>query len=364
MSSLRIYFLTMTMSIAALISWKGVAAADFSPFQPLPKEPPVPQDNLQTSAKIELGKQLFFDPRLSINGSVSCNACHNVMAGGEDGRSVSLGAIKAGHRSAPTLWNVAFQTIYYWDGRAVSLEESIKMHFFGPDEMGMASPAAVVERINAVPDYVNQFTHVFGRDGLSYDNIAKAIAAYIRTLITPDSPFDRFLNGDEKAIADVAKRGFNRFIDTGCASCHFWVNLSGPVPGLAFKMGEGFYELFPNYLGSDYDKKYALIDDVGRSRVTGDENDRYLWRVQSLRNVAITAPYFHNGSVSTLEEAVKVMAKTQLNKDLAATEIMEIVAFLNTLTGKFPEQTLPRLPETKNRSVLTVGNNVEKSSKN
>lgn len=321
-------------------------AAAFEPFMPLPKVPPVPEDNLMSPAKIELGKQLFFDTRLSYSGSMSCNSCHNVMAGGEDGRSLSVGALgKTGKRSVPTLWNVAYQTVYYWDGRAPSLEAAIKSHIVSPTEMGMPGEASVIARVSQIPAYRDQFDHNFHKSGsLTYDNLAKAIAAYIRTLVTPQSPFDRYLEGDKNAISAAAKEGHHQFIEVGCASCHFWVNFSGPVPGLAFQMGEGFYELFPNFQGSKYDKMYKLKDDLGRYLVTKEDIHRLMWRVPTLRNVVLTAPYFHNGSVGTLEEAVRVMAKVELNKELTDQQVSDIISFLNTLVGEFPEQRMPRLP--------------------
>ncbi len=318
----------------------------FEPFQPLPEQPPIPRNNPQSDAKVALGRQLFFDPRLSFTGKVSCNSCHNLALGGEDGRSLSTGALgETGTRSTPTLWNVAYQTVYFWDGRAPSLEAAIGEHLLSPAEMGMPNKETVSGRLFAIEGYRSQFEKVFpGKHAVSYAHVTEALASYIRTLVTPDGPFDRYLRGDEKAISQAAVRGFKEYIETGCASCHFWVNFSGPVPGLAFKMGEGFYELFPNYVGTEYDERYQLLKDEGRILVTGVEGHRYMWRVPSLRNVADTAPYFHNGSVATLEEAVRLMAKTQLDKDLSVQQLTDIIAFLNTLTGEYPEVEAPELP--------------------
>ena len=339
-----------------LLGIMTATAAPFQALQPLPKQPPIPKDNPMSRAKIALGQQLFFDPRLSITGTHSCNSCHNVMAGGEDGRAVSIGVNgKVGTRGAPTVWNAAFSTVLYRDGRAASLEDQVKTHLLSATEMGMPNEQAVVARIAIIPGYVSQFKKVFARDGanaVSYTNIAKAIAAYERTLITPDSPYDRYLRGDKQAISTQAKRGLDEFQKVQCVSCHFWVNMAGPVPGLAFQMGEGFYELFPNYKGSAYEQQYQLADDLGRYNVSGVESDRRMWRVMSLRNVAVTAPYFHNGMVKKLDEAVRVMGKTQLNKDLTDQQVQDITVFLNTLTGKFPEQKMPRLPPVLNSSAI------------
>lgn len=326
--------------------------AQFTPFLPLPKEPPFPQDNPQSAEKIALGKSLYFDPRLSVNGTVTCNSCHNLMAGGDDGRSVSQGALAKGKRSAPSVWNAGFHTVLYWDGRAVSLEDMLRTHLLAKDTMAMPSEKAVVARIAAIPGYQQQFLQVFKNpQALNYANVTKSIAAYLRTLVTTDSAFDRHLGGDKTALSETALRGFERFVNTGCASCHFWLNFAGPVPGLAFEMGEGFYELFPNYPGSVYERRYKLSDDLGVYHVTKHDYQRRMWRVPSLRNIAVTAPYFHNGSVPTLNEAVQVMAVTQLKKQLAPQEVNEIVEFLNSLTGEFPDQMIPRLPDTPNVTV-------------
>ncbi len=330
-------------SVALLLA--AAQAWSIEPFQPLPAQPPQPADNPVTEAKRELGRLLYFDPRLSFTGALSCNSCHDVFAGGDDGQSRSVGALGlAGKRSAPTLWNVAYQTVYFWDGRAPSLEAAIKAQLLSRTEMGMPNEATLVARVRAIAAYRERFAAAFAGAGVSGDTIAKALASYVRTLVTPDGPFDRYLKGDKTAISEAARRGFREYIETGCASCHFWVNFSGPVPGLAFQMGEGFYELFPNYVGTEYDEKYRLLEDLGRFLVTGDPGHTYMWRVPSLRNIAETAPYFHNGSVATLEEAVRVMAKTQLDKELSVGQLADIVAFLKTLSGQFPEQAQPVLP--------------------
>ncbi|NOY62786.1 MAG: c-type cytochrome [Gammaproteobacteria bacterium] len=341
----RALFISLFITLLSLCV--ATTAQAFEAFQPLPEQPPIPADNRMSAAKAALGQQLFFDPRLSKTKTLSCNSCHNVMAGGTNGLATSVGASgKSGTRSAPTLWNAGFHTILFRDGRALSLEQAITEHLTSPTEMAMDDGAEAEQRIAASAGYRRVFEQVFGGDGaLNSINISKALATYIRTLNTPNGPFDRYLNGDSSAISDTAVRGFERFIETGCASCHFWVNLAGPVPGLAFQMGEGFYELFPNYVGSRYDELYQLTKDIGRYLVTGVETDRRMWRVPTLRNVALTAPYFHNGRVKTLDEAVRVMAKVELGKELTQPQVDELVAFLQTLTGEFPLQTMPRLPQ-------------------
>ena len=327
------------------------AVFEAAAFEPLPEQAPAPADNPITPEKVELGKQLFFDPRLSVDGTVSCNSCHNVMSSGTDNRPVSVGvAAQKGGRSAPTVWNAAFLSAQFWDGRAPTLEEQAKGPILNEIEMGMPDEQAVVERIKVIPQYVEQFRRVFGGENpVTYDNIAKAIATYERTLITPNSAFDRYVKGDKQALSDDAKKGMQLVKDLGCTGCHAGPDFSGSANR---KTGEGNFQKFPVFPGSEYDTKYNLLDDPGRYSVTKKEEDKHVWRVPTWRNVALTAPYFHNGSVKTLDEAVRVMAKTQLNKDLNEEQVKQIVAFLNSLTGEFPEQTMPVLPVVANTSLI------------
>jgi len=333
--------------IVAGVALGGASLAVFA-FEPLPEKAPEPADNPGTEAKIELGKQLYFDPRLSLDGTVSCNSCHNVMASGTDNKATSAGvAGKHGGRSAPTVWNAAFLSVQFWDGRAASLEDQAKGPILAGVEMAMPNEEAVIERLQKIPGYVSQFQAVFGKDGMTYDNLAKAIAAFERTLITPNSPVDRYLKGDKKALSAQAERGMRTFAEVGCTACHSGANFSGP----ALPVGQGFYQRFPTF-GSKYDSQYQLKADEGRYEVTGDESDKHMWRVPTLRNVALTAPYFHNGAVKTLDEAVRVMAKAQLGKDLSERQVADIVAFLEGLTGEFPRIDMPVLPETPGYSVV------------
>ncbi|MDX8385891.1 MAG: cytochrome c peroxidase, partial [Gallionella sp.] len=190
--------------------------------------------------------------------------------------------------------------------------------------------------------------NAFGGDNpITYDNIAKAIAAYERTLITHDSPFDLYIKGNKEKLSASAKRGMNLVEKVGCTSCHKGKNFAGPD----LPVGTGFYQKFPTFENNNYVKKYNLMADTGRHDATKMSDDKHMWRVPTWRNVALTAPYFHNGSVATLHEAVRVMAKTQLNKTLAKKEVNDIVAFLNSLTGELPLQTLPILPPTLNSSL-------------
>ena len=310
----------------------------------LPLRAPEPQSNPSSKAKVELGKQLFFDPRLSFDGTVSCNSCHNVMGSGTDNRPVSIG-IKGQHggRSAPTVFNAAFLSVQFWDGRAATLEDQAKGPLTNPIEMGMPDHDAVIARVKQTQEYPELFAKVFpGKDPVTIDNLAKAIAAYERTLITPNSAFDRWARGDSRAISASAQRGFNKMNEYGCTSCHSGAAFAGP----ALPEGTGFFQKFPTFDDNAYVKKYDLASDVGRQNVTKNQADAHMFRVPTLRNVATTAPYFHNGKVLTLEEAIRVMGKTQLNRDLSPDDVKDIYSFLLTLTGSIPDQILPKLSRT------------------
>jgi cytochrome c peroxidase len=313
-------------------------------WQALPDSAPAPADNPTTAAKVELGKMLYFDPRLSSTGTVSCFSCHNVMEGGDDHMPTSAGVhgLKGG-RNAPTVWNAAFHSVQFWDGRAPSLEEQAKGPPVNPIEMGMANLDAVIDRVRHIPGYRPYFENAFGKgDVVTMDNAAKAIAAYERTLITPGSAYDRYVKGDKQALSAQQVRGMETFAAVGCTSCHQGANFSGPdMPA-----GTGFFMKFPTFPDSVYVAKYKLTDDPGRASTTKDPADQAMWRVPTLRNLVYTAPYMHTGSVKTLPEAVRVMASTQLDKTLSDAEVGDIVAFLETLTGPFPQQTMPRLPPT------------------
>ncbi len=333
--------------IRNLVLLAAFAAAPAMAFQwqTLPDTPPTPKDNPTTDAKVELGRMLYFDPRFSSTGTVSCNSCHNVMLGGEDNRPVSVGVEgQKGGRSAPTVWNAAYLSVQFWDGREPTLEAQAKGPVINPIEMGMESHEVLVERrLRAIPGYKPYFEKAFGSgDVINIDNFAKAIAAYERTLITPNSPYSRYVKGDKKALTAQQVAGMEKFAKVGCVGCHSGGAFAGPEKPL----GEGFFMRFPTFSDNPYVEKYKLMDDGGRFEATKKESDRHMWRVPTLLNIALTAPYFHNGSVKSLDEAVRVMAKTQLNKDLEEQDVADIVAFLNALTGEFPEQTMPRLPAT------------------
>jgi cytochrome c peroxidase len=321
----------------------------FAEFKALPDSPPIPADNPQTKEKIELGKMLYFDPRLSMDGTVSCNSCHNVMSHGGDARPVGVGIHgQRGGRGSPTVWNSAFHTVQFWDGRAISLEDQAKGPLTNSVEMGMTSHDLVIDRIRLIPGYVTAFKKVFPKDKEpNINNMAKAVAAYERTLITPNSPFDKYMKGNKKAMTVQQIRGMKLVDEIGCTSCHTGVNFAGDD----IKLGEGNYQPFPQIPGSKFDKMYDITADLGRFEVTKNPEDKNKWRVPTWRNVALTAPYFHNGKVKNLDEAVRVMAKTQLDLDLKENQVEDIVAFLDALTGEFPKQTMPILPVLKNTTL-------------
>jgi cytochrome c peroxidase len=327
-----------------VLATTGVAAQAQGAWQPLPDKAPEPADNPTTPAKVELGKMLYFDPRFSSTGSVSCFSCHNVMEGGDDHMPTSIGVHgQKGGRNAPTVWNAAFHSVQFWDGRAASLEDQAKGPPVNPIEMGMADLDAVIGRVRNIPGYKPYFEKAFGPgDVITVDNAAKAVAAYERTLITPGSAYDRYAKGDAKALTAQQERGLQAFAATGCTSCHSGPAFNGPT----MPIGTGFFMKFPTFAASPYVAKYDLVADGGRYESTKQDADRSMWRVPTLRNLIYTAPYMHNGAVKTLPEAIRVMASTQLNQTLTDAQVADIAVFFDSLTGPFPSQVMPRLPPT------------------
>ncbi|MCW8935229.1 MAG: c-type cytochrome [Gammaproteobacteria bacterium] len=329
---------------ASLLSMQAQATI----WEALPEVAPAPADNPTTADKVELGKMLFMDPRFSSTGTISCNSCHNIMEGGDDSRRVSMGVHgKTGARNSPTVWNSAFHSVQFWDGRAASLEDQAKGPVSNPVEMGMKDVETAMQRVRAIPGYKPVFEKVFGQGGMTIDNAAKAVAAFERTLITPNSPYDKYVKGDKKAMSKQQVTGMNKFAAIGCTACHSGAAFNGPQQ----KPGEGFYTKFPTF-DSEYVSKYNLDKDKGREEATGKSADRDMFRVPTLRNITDTAPYFHNGSVNDLAEAVRVMAKTQLNQTLPEKDVKDIVAFLGALTGEYPDIMMPRLPSKAGASIV------------
>ncbi len=314
----------------------SILATAKSIFAPLPASAPN-KDNPQTPAKIALGKQLFFDARLSKGGTVSCNSCHNLASYGVDNLSFSMGHKgQFGGRNSPSVLNAGLLQPHFWDGRAKDAEEQAKGPIMNPVEMAIPHEAFAVERIASIPEYQQQFKQAFPGEKapLSYNNIANAIAAFERTLITP-APFDAWLKGDAKALSAQQVRGAKTFIDKGCVACHAGATLGGDN---FFKFGlvQGPYTKFTGVPNKD----------AGRYDLTKKEEDRDVFRTPSLRNVARTYPYFHDGSVWQLDQAIRVMSQTQLGLKLADNEVADIQAFLESLTGTIPAAALqlPVLP--------------------
>ncbi|MGD9947759.1 MAG: cytochrome-c peroxidase [Desulfobulbus sp.] len=301
-------------------------------FQPIPEKAPVIKDNDASPEKIALGKMLFFDPRLSKSGLISCNTCHNVGMGGADYQQTSTGhGWKQGPRNAPTVLNSVFNLAQFWDGRAKDLAEQAK----GPVQAGVEmnnTPENVVKTLNSMPEYVTLFRQSFPGEAapVTFDNMAKAIEVFEATLITPDSKFDTFLKGKDQALNQEEKEGLNLFMEHGCVSCHGGVNMGG----------DSYYQF--GVVNKPSEK--IIAGDKGRFALTHAKNDEFFFKSPSLRNIELTPPYFHSGVVWDLEEAVSVMNDSQLGSDMNAADLAKIVAFLKTTTGKQPQVMYPILP--------------------
>lgn len=293
----------------------------------------LPAAGTPRAAQVRLGKMLFHDPRLSRSGVISCNTCHNLANYGVDGLPTSLGhGFVAGPRNSPTVFNAALHTRQFWDGRARDVEEQALGPILNPKEMAMPASEAVIDRIASIPEYVALFKAAYPNAGnpVTYANVGNAIGAFERLLLTP-SRFDRFLAGDTKALTAREKQGLKRFLEIGCASCH-----AGPA------MGGMVFQKFqlPDRVETETEA------DLGRYAVTKDPNDKYVFKAYSLRNITRTYPYFHDGSVWDLGEAVRLMAKIQHKRELTSREVSDIESFLDSLTGEIPRYALelPVLP--------------------
>ena len=296
-------------------------------FKPLPLQS-INTDNPSSLDKINLGQHLYFDKSLSKNKNISCNSCHNVNTFGVDLLATSPGDKgEFGERNSPTVFNASFHTKQFWDGRAADIEEQAGGPILNPVEMNMDSKEMVINRIKKDTNYIKLFSKSFPEDKnpITYKNLTKAIGSYERELITP-SRFDEYLNGKNDAITVKEKKGLLTFINVGCTNCH-----SGEIIG-----GDKFmkFGLFENY----WEHTNSKIIDNGKEKITGNEYDKYVFKVPSLRNIAETKPYFHDGSVDSLSNAVEIMAKVQLNYTLSKNERENIVAFLNSLTADIPEK--------------------------
>ncbi|MBS0375529.1 MAG: cytochrome-c peroxidase [Proteobacteria bacterium] len=311
-------------------------------WQPLPLRAPAPAANPTTPEKAELGRLLFHDKRLSENGTIACAGCHILKDGGADHEASSVG-VHGEHdgRNALTVWNVGFLTSAFWDGRAASLEAQALAQLLNPLDMGMRDVAYVTARLRSIPGYRSYFEHAFGHgEVVTAENAARAIAAFERTLVTADSPYDRYVRGDKKSLSEQQVHGMALFRSVGCDRCHQGPAFDGP----ALREGIAFTMKFPTNPRSPYVASYELTRDQGRFEWTGKESDRLQWRVPSLRNLKYTAPYMHNGSVPTLAHAVRVMGSTELSRTFTDAEVADLVAFLEALSGPLPEVAATTLP--------------------
>ena len=315
-----------TLFISLLTLTAPALAMSAEPIQP------VPAAKVKNPAMVELGKKLYFDPRLSMSGFISCNSCHNLSMGGTDNLKTSIGHNwQQGPINAPTVLNSSMNLAQFWDGRAKNLKEQAGGPIANPGEMAFTHELAIGV-LDSIPAYKAEFQKVFKKKAIDIDMVTDAIAAFEETLVTPDSHFDKWLKGDKKALTKVELRGYQLFKYSGCTACHY-----GPaVGGTSFqKMG----------LVEEYDTKNKA---QGVAGLTGKDADRMKFKVPTLRNVELTYPYFHDGEADTLEKAVDVMGRLQVGRAFSPQEIDDIVAFLKTLTGRQPDFKMPILPPSNN----------------
>jgi cytochrome c peroxidase len=334
LAGFRLYAVLGLILLVCLVTWqlmfrqpplptKSVAKAQtmsgdlLSPILPL-----VPIEGLDPG-RVVLGERLFHDPRLSADLSVACANCHSLSAGGVDGQRVSVGIGGAlGNINAPTIFNSAYSVAQFWNGRAATLEEQAAGPIQNPVEMG-ATWSQVLSRLAQDDRLVAEFRSLY-RDGLTAENLVNAIATFERSLVTVNSRFDRYLRGDRQALTRLEEDGYRRFSEYGCVSCH-----------QGMLVGGNMFQKF-GVLGDYFAGRSVSEADLGRFAVTGREEDRHVFKVPSLRNVSRTAPYFHDASAATLDQAVLIMARYQLGRELSGDDVEAIVAFLGTLDGELP----------------------------
>ncbi|MDP2559755.1 cytochrome-c peroxidase [Psychrobium sp. 1_MG-2023] len=283
---------------------------------------PLPQENNLPPNKVKLGEALFRDPILSSDNTTACASCHHLHSGGDDGLAVAAGVFgRTGTVNSPSVFNSVFNFTQFWDGRSPNLEQQIDGPIHNVNELNSSWPE-IIQRLKLNKEYLDRFSFVYN-DGITKDNIIDAIVTFEHSLITPNSLFDRYLRGEETALPIIAKVGYQRFKSFGCVSCHQGINVGGNM----------FQRL--GIMQPYFDPSSTNPSDLGRYNITKRDIDRFVFKVPSLRNVAQTAPYFHDGSVATLDEAIEIMAKYQLGKDISAEDVVAIKAFLNTLSGEW-----------------------------
>lgn len=312
-------------------------------FAPLPDVAANPE-NPVTEAKVELGKMLYYEPRLSLSGVFSCNSCHNIATYGVDNLETATGHGWAqGPRNSPTVMNAALQASQFWDGRAKDVEEQAGGPILNPIEMGIPSQEFAIARLSSIPQYAELFAMAFPdqAEPLVYANVANAIGAFERTLITP-ARFDTYLAGDQSALSDLEKTGLQTFISYGCAGCHSGTTVGGNSLQ-RFGVVESYWEATREFVTIDTP---TMGMDVGRFAVTHETQDLYIFKVPTLRNITRTYPYFHDGSVWDLRDATQIMARVQLGRELTDDDLDALMAFYATLEGEIPAYALqlPVLP--------------------
>jgi len=311
--------------LAASLFFLGLPLAWAASDEPIQPIVPPKQINL---GMVELGKKLYFDPRLSKSGFISCNSCHNLSMGGTDNIPTSIGDHwQQGPINAPTVLNSSLNVAQFWDGRAADLKAQAGGPIANPGEMAFTHTLALGV-LESIPAYMREFKQVFGKDKLGIEQVTLAIAEFEKTLVTPNSRFDLWLLGKKDALTDDEISGYKLFKESGCVACH-----NGPAVG-----GNSFQKMG---VVAPYKTSSAA---EGRSAVTGKDSDRFNFKVPTLRNVEMTYPYFHDGAANTLSEAVDTMGRLQLGKKFTEAENAKVVAFLKTLTGDQPSFTLPILP--------------------
>lgn len=313
--------LALTVMMALPIAWGASEPRDvfIKPIEAVtPKEP----------AKVELGKKLFFETRLSKSGALSCNSCHNLSRGGTDNLTSSIGDHwQQGPINSPTVLNSSMNVAQFWDGRAKDLREQAGGPIANPKEMASTHEHAVAV-LSSIPQYRDEFKAVFGKDTIDIAQVTEAIAAFEETLVTPDSKFDKWIKGDDAALTEVEMKGYELFKNSGCVACH-----NGAAVG-----GNSFQKM-------GVIEPYKTDNPAeGVAGLTKKDEDRFKFKVPTLRNVELTAPYFHDAGAKTLEDAVTTMGKIQLGKQFTDDEVKSIVAFLKTLTGTQPQVAMPLLP--------------------
>jgi cytochrome c peroxidase len=331
----------LTLAVAVTMATGAAVASDANlrekaksaGLEALPYGVQAVQDNAVTREKIDLGRMLFFDPRLSASGLISCNTCHNLGTGGDDNLPTSVGhGWQKGPRNAPTVLNAVFNKAQFWDGRAEDLKAQAK----GPVQAGVEmanKPEQVVVTLKSMPEYVERFSTTFPgeADPVTFDNMAKAIEAFEVTLVTPASPFDQWLEGNDAALTADQKLGLDLFVSKGCTACHTGVNVGGQ-------------EYYPFGLVKKPGADILPPEDKGRFAITKTASDEYVFRAAPLRNIALTAPYFHSGQVWDLQQAVSIMGIAQLGTQLTDEEAGLIAEYLASLTGEQPKVEYPILP--------------------